>query len=280
VLLAVLAASELSVGLEMYRQRRFPAAEREFARVLMKDPQNWSARLYLARTMIELNRVPEALVEIERVLAGPAAVPELRFQAGRILRELAERRFDQLQSVAPDSAPLRELAGARYERSGDLAEALKQYRAAAELDPKRLGVHYRIGNVLWRMRELDPALAELQKELSANPHHGMANLRLGQLLLARDQDEEALPHLQRAIAAMPESVEARREAGKAYKKAGRIVEARREWEAVAKARPEDDQVHYLLGNLYREIGEAGLAKRELEVHREILERRRESAEKR
>jgi tetratricopeptide (TPR) repeat protein len=242
--------------------------------VLARDPKNWNARLYLARTMIELNRVPEALVEIERALAGPA-VPELRFQAGRILRELAERRFDQLEAAAPDSAPVRELAGARYERSGDLAEALKQYRAAAELDPKRLGVHYRIGNVLWRMRELDPALAELQKELATNPHHGMANLRLGQLLLARDQEEEALPFLERALAAMPDSAEARREAGKVYKKAGRVSDARREWEAVAKARPDDDQVHYLLGNLYREIGEAALSKQELEAHRKILERRRE-----
>ena len=38
---------------------------------------------------------------------------------------------------------------------GDLVEALREYRAAAALDSRRPGVHYLIGNILWKMRELD-----------------------------------------------------------------------------------------------------------------------------
>lgn len=276
MLLAALLAPEAGSGLAYFREQRFAAAERAFRADLTRKSKDAITRLYLARTLIELKRTPEALAEIERVLAG-AVTPETRFQAGRILRELAERHFSQLQSVAPESAPSLELAGVRFERSGDLDEALRLYRAAAALDSKRPGVHYRIGNVLWRKRDLDTAFQELTKERALTPHHGMANLRLGQILMNGDRAQEALPYLERSLAAMPGSIEVRREIGKAYRKTGQTAEARKHWEAVAKARPDDDQIHYLLAGLYGEIGESALAQRELEVHRGILARRRQRA---
>ena len=135
-------------------------------------------------------------------------------------------------------------------------------------------MHYRIGNVLWRQRDVDAAEKALAKELAINQHHPLAALRMGQILMARDDHAGAIPYLERSIAAMPESIEARRELGKAYAKAERLKDAQREWEAIATARPDDDQVHYLLGNLYREMGDQERARRELARHREILERRR------
>ena len=273
----MLLSPDSSGAVALFEQQRFAAAEQAFRKRIAERPSDRSARLYLARTLIELNRIADAVAEIDRALAGTAE-PEMRFQAGRLLRELAERRFADLERAAPGSAATLELAGARFEWAGDLDEALKHYRAAAGLEPNRPGAHYRIGNILWRKRELDASVEELRRELSLNPHHALANLRMGQALLTANRDENAVEYLQRAVTAMPQSLEARRELGKAYRKAGRLGEARSEWEAVARARPSDDQVHYLLGNLYREMGEAALARRELETHRAILERRRLRAE--
>jgi tetratricopeptide (TPR) repeat protein len=277
--LALLLAADAGGWSALFRERKFEAAEQLLRKALARDPNDAPARLHLARTLIELKRTPEALGELERALAGKVT-PEIRFEAGQILRELAERRFADLQNVAPNSAATLELAGARWELSGNLDEALREYRAAAALDPKRPGVHYRIGNVLWRKRETEAAAESLRRELGLTPHHGMANLRMGQILLVSDRSEEAIAYLERALSAMPASMEARREIGKAYRKAGHLAEARQAWEAVAKARPEDEQVHYLLGNLYREMGELDLAKRELEIHRAILARRGERPDSR
>jgi len=277
--LAFFAPADLSSGIALYRGRQFVAAEEEFRRLLAKNPKDTAARLHLARTLIELERVPEALAEIERALSGPED-PEVRFQAGRIVRELAERRLAELDRLAPGSAPLHELAGKQFEQKGWLAEALKEYRAAAALDPARPGIHYLIGNILWRSRELDAAELELRAELARTPHHALASLRLGQILMNRDDNAAALAHLERAAVAMRNSVEVRRDLGKAYRNLGRLAEARGEWEAIANLRPEDDQIHYLLGNLYRELGQDQLAKRALQKHRLILERRRALSEKR
>jgi predicted Zn-dependent protease len=267
--LCFLAAAD---GVQLFEQRQFPAAETEFRRILTAHPRDARTRLNLARTLVEMDRVPEALMEIDRTLAGPADA-ETQFQAGRILRDLAERRFAALQRLAPDSAASHELAGRHFEQRGQLPEALREYRAAIAKEPGRPGVHFEAGNILWRMRELEQATQELKSELSRTPHHGMANLRLGQVYLAGNGAGEALPFLEQAAGAMPESMEARRELGKAYRALGRTAAAKAQWEAVAKARPEDDQVHYLLGNLYRQLGDAEGARRELERHRQILDQR-------
>src|SRR6266566_2690691 len=124
ILFALIAASDSSRGIAMYRQRQFEAAEAEFQRVLVRSPTDTTARLYLARTLVELRHIPEALAEVERALTGNAA-PEVLFQAGRIVRELAERRFAELERIAPNSAPLRELAGGRFEMKGDFVDSLR-----------------------------------------------------------------------------------------------------------------------------------------------------------
>jgi predicted Zn-dependent protease len=272
LLCALAAVSDVERGVSLLRERRLEAADREFRRILEARPKDSLVRLYLARTLIERDRAAEALSEIEAALAGQPG-PEVELEAGAILRELAERRLTQLERAAPNSASFLEMAGARAERQGRLSEALAAYRTAAAREPDRPGIHYRIGTILWKQRELEGAAAELALELSRSPHHAMASLRLGQVLLAADQATRAVPHLERAAAEMAESLEAHRELGKAYRKTGKAAEALREWEAVALARPEDDQIHFLLGTLYRELGQTERARSELERHRQILQRR-------
>jgi Tetratricopeptide repeat. len=263
-------------AIKLYEAREFKAAEEHFRQILKVRAKDPDARLYLARTLMEQGRVPEALAEIESVLAS-AQDAETRFRIGEILRELGERRLARLQAIAPNSAAVKEMSGNELARRGRLAEALAMYRAAQQLQPARPGLHYRIGEILWRQRELDSAEAELIAELKRTPHHSMANLRLGQVLLAKDQADKALPYLEQAVRAMPEAYDARRELGKAYRKVNRLEDARREWEVVANGRPEDDQVHYLLGRLYHEQGKTVEAERELKKHATILNKRRASA---
>ena len=215
---------------------------------------------------------PEALEEINRALAGQTD-PEIHFQAGSIVRDLAEEDlpiWNVWRLIPQQCASWRRATSNSRETC---PEALREYRAAIEKEPGRPGLHYEAGNILWRMRELDAATEELQAELARSPHHGMANLRLGQVFLARNQAAQAVAFLEQAVDAMPESTDARRELGKAYRNLGRTADARKQWEAVAKARPDDDQVHYLLGNLYRQLGDGDRARREFNRHREILERR-------
>ena len=280
ILIATLALAALdSPGLTLYRARRFSEAERELRASLTKQPRNPELRLLLARTLIELNRIPEALAALDHVLAnGPS--PDTEMEAGRILRRLAERRFKDLSRSAAGQPAVSEIAGRRLEREGNFAGALAQYRDAQQREPDRTGLRYLIGGVLWKMRDFEAAETNLRAELQLTPEHGMANFRLGQVLIATNREAASIAYLERAAEALRDRVEVRRELGKAYRKTGRPSDARTAWEAVAKASPNDDQVHFLLAGLYRELGEAVRAQREFSLHRKLLEQRGNRAERR
>jgi tetratricopeptide (TPR) repeat protein len=259
-----------------YFQRDFRKAEQQLREALRVDPRNAPARIQLARTLVELDRIPEALEEIQRALEIQPRAPETELNAGKLLEELASSRFTRLQTLAPDSPELREIVGRQWEARGNLDRALTEYRAALEKDPARSGTHFLVGNVLWKMRNPEAALPEFKSELERNPQHSLANLRVGQILVASNQPAKAIPFLKVAAGS---SIDARRELGKALRQVGDYRDARRELEAVTQARPNDRSAHALLAQVYRALGDPESAKRELEIHRKLLADKREASEK-
>jgi tetratricopeptide (TPR) repeat protein len=278
LLLAVVLAASPG-GDELYRKRDFAGAEKAFRAVLARNPRNLDARVALARTLVQLERVPEAIAEIGTTLKLHAGNPEAEFQAGRILQGLAASRFARLARTAPDSAGLRELLGRQYEAQNNLPRALAEYRAALAREPQRNGLHFLAGNVLWKMSEPQAALAELEAELRSNPNHALARWRAGQILLTQGAADPALRHLEAAVAANPQLLEARRDLARALRQAGRHAEALKHFQIIAGARPHDDQVHAQLASVYRALGDEAAARRELQIHREILDRKRAAARK-
>lgn len=259
-------------GQDAFWERDFRLAINQLTIASKADPSNPKVHLLLARALIEAGRIPEAIGHLQTAAKNESNA-EARFAVGEILQQLALARQAELRRIAPDSPELDELAGRQFELQGRLDDALQRYKSAAAKDAQRGGIHFLIGNLLWRQRNLPAAEAELRNELERNPHHGMANLRLGEVLLATDRAQDAVVPLERAVAVMSTSSAAHRELGKAYRKVDRPQNALREWKLVAAARPNDDQVHFLLGSLYKQLGDSQAAAREMKLHRDILMRR-------
>lgn len=264
--------SALEKGESAFWERDFRLAIHQLTIASKADPSNPKVHLLLARALIEAGRIPEAISHLQTAAKNESNA-EARFEVGEILQQLALARQAELRRIAPDSPELDELAGRQFELQGRLNEALQRYKAAATKDAQRGGIHFLIGNLLWRQRNLAEAEAELRNELQRNPHHGMANLRLGEVLLAADRAQDAVAPLEHAVAVMPDSPLAHRELGKAYRKVDRPEDALREWKQVTAASPNDDQVHFLLGSLYKQLGDSQAAASEMKLHREILTRR-------
>jgi tetratricopeptide (TPR) repeat protein len=230
-----------------------------------------------ARRLIEQGKIGEALTEIQTVLRTAPDDPEVQYEAGELLRTLGADRAEKLQQLAPGSAEAHELLARSLEARGLLNDALDQYRAALRANPNQRGLHFLIGNVLWKKRDFENARPELEAELRLNPNHALANLRLGQVLLTQDQPS-CLDYLRKAVAADDSSIEAHRSLGQAYRLTGDHEKALRQFRIVAERRPNDDEVHAQLAGEYRALGDAAQAKAEMEAHRRLLQSRAAAAQ--
>jgi tetratricopeptide (TPR) repeat protein len=231
------------------------------------------------RSFLKSGRTLEALREIESLRKQAGDNPEIQLEIGKILQELAASRAERLEQLAPESPQAYELIGKSFESHDKIPEALTQYKRAAQGDPALPGIHFLIGNLYWKQRELNAAVPELEVELRLNPNHNLANLRMGEILLTTDADhpDKAVPYLQKAASDPHASLEAHRELGKALRMAGHYEEARRELQFVAERQPLDSKIHVQLAALYRATGNTEGAKKEMEAQRQILQRQREDS---
>src|SRR5438874_693373 len=138
----------------------------------------FAADLHSARVHVQKGEILEGLREIDAVLRSTPDDPEIKFQAGQLLREISAEHTVRLQQLAPESVEAHQLLGRSLEARQQLNEAIVEYRAALRNNPALPGLHFLIGNVLWKQRDLEEARKEFEAELHLNPNHVLANLRL------------------------------------------------------------------------------------------------------
>ena len=232
-----------------------------------------------ARELLKSGRVVEALREIRELQMQAPDDPNLQFEIGEILQELAASRAEQLQKLAPKSPQLHELIGKSLESHQKTTEAEAEYKLAARENPLMPGINFLIGNLYFKQRDFAAAKPALEAELKLNPNHALANLRLAQIMLVTDADEprKCIPYLKKAIADPHTGLEGHRELGKALRLAGKYSEALDQFELVARQRPDDEFVHAQLAALYRDQGNTEQARKEMEIQKQILEREREAS---
>jgi Flp pilus assembly protein TadD len=245
----------------------------------MTLPMIRAASIESIRELIRSGKIVEALQEMEQLEKGRPQDPNVQFELGVILQELAATRAEQLERVAPGSPEAHELIGKSLESHQKLTDALREYQLAAEKAPKLPGIYFLIGNVQWKQRDFNAAKAAFAKELALNPNHFLANLRMGETLLASDASaaRDALPYLQKAAESPQASLEAHLTYGRALRLAGQYDEALSELKLVADRNPQDGLVHAQLAAVYRAKGDQETARKEMQLHEQILKSRRDAA---
>jgi len=229
------------------------------------------------QALLDAGKTADGLQQLREMLDSHRGDPEAEFEAGALLEELAGATFKRMERLAPESAETHELLGKYYEAQGKLPEALAQYRIALQKNSQAPGLHFLLGNVLWKQRDFEAALPELQAELRLSPGHSMANHRIGNIYLLRDETGRAIPYLEKGVRGEPSFLACRRDLGKAYRLAGKLTDALRQLTFVAERSPDDESVHAQLAAVYRALGNNEKALAELKLQRELLRRRSEAA---
>ena len=270
-----------SLGFVYFQQGKFTLAVPALRQAIKLKPSLPNASVLLAMSLSELGQFEEALPGLERAFressdtalrrgvglqlqraytglerhANAVGValqlthlypddPEILYHASRLHANFAFLTLRSLAQVAPDSLWVHLAAGEANESLGLDDRALQEYRAVAAIDPKRPGIHFRLGRVLLARAERvgstqSEAIKEFAQELENDPtnansayeiaeiHRKAGDLReartffetalmhypdfeealvgLGRALIALEQPKLAIPHLDRAIGLNPKS---------------------------------------------------------------------------
>ena len=290
---------ELLVAEVAATQDKFPAALRLYRRVLAASPHVGGVHEAVADLYTRAGKPDWAATELQR---APSRTParcasrqaECLFLEGKYRDALRVARRVQspvglywtiraanalaTESVAhletlPASVELHLIRAEIAQAQRRPPEAVKEIRAALELEPGDPGIETALAEALVRAgnaAEAVPLLERLAREHGEDP--SIAFL-YGEALLHAQRIDEAIPALERAVQADPRALAPRAALGRAYVQAGRFEAALPHLEAAA-AEDDDGDVHYQLARAYQALQRTDAAR---EAMAEYQKRHREQA---
>lgn len=286
--------SHLGKGYDALKQDRYEVAAEEFRAALAIDPSLvLRARFPLAVALFEQHKSADARRELEAVRRETGNHPNLLYYLGRL--DIEERDFPgaiKNLNAAVAKPPFSDTAyylGFAYFKQGDLPNAEKWLKKAAELNPRDSRIPYQLGFVYRKQGREDEAQKSLA--LSEDLHHqddSEAQLRTecGQKLdsgpreeahaicqkLYHDDDaqrltalgmiygqhsdyEAALKPFQRAAELSPQSPQVQYNLALTYSQLGRFTDARQPLENALKRWPDLFPLNALYGAVLAKLGE-------------------------
>ena len=223
------------------------------------------AGLAMARCAIAEKRFDAALVALKDLPAKLADDPDVLYETARLYLKGWNDAVEDMFASAPASFRVNQLSAEIFEIQGRYDDAVREYRKALEKAPGTLNLHYRLGRALL-MRSHEPqalteALEEFRAELQLNPRDAVAEFQVGQILQVLGRPSEALPHFERAVALDGEFPEALVALAKERSRLEEYEEAISLLERALALHPESEPAHYSLMLAYRNAGRRDDARR-------------------
>jgi tetratricopeptide (TPR) repeat protein len=302
-----------NLGLIYFEERKFEEAVPALRRALKVKPTLAKSGSLLAMSLSELGRYGEALpglekcfhrsseaeikrmcgLELLRACTGlkrdSKAVEvamelnrlypddgEILYQAAKIYGNFAFLTMEKLAQVAPTSVWRHLAAAEAHESQGSYDQAIPEYREVLGLEPRRPGVHYRLGRALmgrfWQRHSPDDPPAaekEFEQELQIDPGNANSAYELGEMRRKARRFDEAQQYFEQALQYYPDFPEAQLglSAVLLEKKMPdqALIHARR---AVA-AEPENEVAWYRLAQIQRVLGNTGEQEKSLTEYRRL-----------
>ncbi len=247
-----LAEVHANLGAIYFQERQYDAAVSALRQALKLKPNLPKTSALLAMSLAELGRYSEALPDLERCFrratdppikhmcglqllraysglrrdsnAVEVALelnqlypndPEVLYHTGKVYGTFAFLTMQKLAQVAPGSVWRHQTLAEAYESQGSNDAAISEYRQVLSADPRRPGIHYRIGRTLLaRSRQSNTpedvaaAAKEFTQELEVDPGNANAAYELGEIHRNAGEFDEAQKFFALAVQYHPDFVEA------------------------------------------------------------------------
>lgn len=146
--------------------------------------------------------------------------------------------YERWLESEPRSEGLHNSVASLYLKLNRPTDAVRHFRAVAELTPGSAPAHFNLGTALTIAGDLDAAVAEYEKALSIRPDYAQAHNNMGSVLVQRGQFAEASSHLDLALRSDPSNPEAHYNASMASIGLGKPAEAVRHLKQTVQLSPD------------------------------------------
>ncbi|PYX83103.1 MAG: hypothetical protein DMG70_12265 [Acidobacteria bacterium] len=260
--------AHLGKGYDALKQGRYDVAVDEFRAALGLDPTlSLRARFPLAVALFEMHRPDEARREFEAVRDDVGDHPNISYYLGRL--DIDVRDFEgaiRNLSAAIPTPPFPDTAyylGFAYFKKGDLANAEKWLKAAAEKNPRDARVPYQLGLVYQKqgLGEKAKNAFQLSDQLrQLDTEESQLKVECGQKL---DQDLREEAHAICDQLYDPRNADKLTALGTIYGQHGDLQAALKPLRRAAELEPESPQVQYNLALTYYQLNQFKEAKEPL-----------------
>jgi tetratricopeptide (TPR) repeat protein len=272
---ADLAGLDRNWGIVSFRAEQYQTAIPLLSRQVKAHPDDALTRRMLGVSYYLTQTYPKVVETLKSLEPTITTDPELAYIYGVSLIQAGKTKeastlFERLSAQNPKGAVTRFYAGQGFAMLENYDRALKEFRGAAELDPKMLQVHYNAGQSLIRLNRLGEAEREFRAELLLNSEDVTAKYHLAYVLLEQKQQNAAATALLReTVAVRPQYADAQYQLGKTLIDQGQVNEAIEHLEIAARTEPSRDYIHYQLSIAYRRASRNADADRELQLYKEL-----------
>jgi tetratricopeptide (TPR) repeat protein len=195
---------------------------------------------------------------------------EITYTAYRIYSDLTDESRLSLSIEAPNSARMHQMMAHELARQSKTDEAIAHYREAMKIDPKTVGLHFELAEMLNNSSipgGRQEAEQEYEAALALNPFDEKSECRLGDLAALSGDEKAAAEHYERALKLQPNDPEANVGMAKALMTMKETDKALPLLEHAIKLDPTDAVAHFRLATIYQKMGRAADAKSELQEYR-------------
>jgi len=205
------------------------------------------------------NKAVEVALELNHAYPND---PEVLYHTSKIYGNFAFLTIEKLSQAAPDSVWRHQAAGEAYESQGSNDLAISEYRQVLAIDPRRPGIHFRLGRTLLaRARQNNStdkseAMKEFEQELQLDPSNGNAAYEMAQIHRDAGELEEAQKFFELALKHYPDFEEAHLGIGATLIAEHKPAEALPHLRKAITLNPQNEVSWYRLGQAQRALGNA------------------------
>jgi len=267
-----MATASALLGICLFEMGKYADARPRLETALRLNPQDTDADKFLANDLMKLGDLEGAAAHLRKVANRKPEDQETWYLLGEVYMQLSQRALSKMNAINPDSELVHEMSGEIMESMKNYDGALFEYKKAADMSPKKHGIHYKLGNVYWTLSQWDSATEQFQEELANDPRNCKAHALVGDILIdQKTKFEEGIEEENQALALCPELTQAEVDRGRALLKLNRNQEAVKDLEAAERATPDDASTHFFLAQAYRSLGHALQAQQEMQIFSKLEE---------